>query len=362
LAFQRSIRFNGKQIRSPKFDKAADANNWYREKQREKLHLKEGIPMPLDDRTTVTQYFKSVWLPRRKTKYTQATWGPDEQRFEKYCEKVIGNFRVSRINPLQIKACLIQVTEKHGMSIATRDRVRALLSKFFGDSMNEEKPLRSDNPAFNITFSDPRQGKKKPRHIARQKDVIKFLNQAKTVSPLTFAITATFLMSALRKSELIALTWDCFDSDENQLIVKNRLVQSENRIHKGTKAGRQEMRDVPISDALVGILIDWRKKSAYQAEDDFIFPREDGNFISPRVVWSMIKDVRDLCGVDATPHALRHSFGRIFVANGGTVKSLQTMLGHASSSTTEIYSELAAEQIKKDRNIVSFDIEEGDDA
>ena len=254
------------------------------------------------------------------------------------------------------------MTEKFDLSIATRNRVRALLSKMFGDAMNEKKPLRGDNPAFNIAFSDPREGKKKPRHIARQKDVITFLNKAKEHGPMTFAIVATFLMSALRKSELIALTWDCFDPDENQIIVKNRLVQAENKIHKGTKAGKVEVRDVPISDALIGILEAWRKKSDYQAEDDFIFPREDGTYMRPRRVWEMIAEVRTASGIDATPHALRHSFGRIFVANGGTIKSLQTMLGHSSSSTTEIYSELAAAQVKKDRNIVSFDLGEDDDA
>lgn len=362
MAFQKTIRMNGKPVRSPKFEKASDATNWYREKQREKLHLKEGIPLPLDDRTTLKHYFYQVWLPRRKKKYTQATWGPDAQRFKAYVEKTIGNFRVSRINSLQIKECLIEVTEKHELSTATRDRVRALLSKMFGDAMNEKKPLRSDNPALNIIFSDPREGKQKPRHIARQKDVVKFLNEAKAQGPLTFAITATFLMSALRKSELIALTWDCFDPGESHIIVRNRLVQSENKIHKGTKAGRLEYRDVPISDALISTLESWRTKSDFQAEDDFIFARKDGSWMRPRMVWALIAEVRAASGIDATPHALRHSFGRLFVANGGTVKSLQTMLGHSSSSTTEIYSELAAEQVKKDRNIVSFDIDEGDDA
>jgi integrase len=358
---QRSIRIDGKLVKSPKFDRASDANNWYNEKRREKQHVKAGVALPLNDHTTLNQYFDHTWLPRRQKKYTKATWGCDEQRYRDYVRKVLGNLRIAKVNSVQIKSCLKQVTDKHELSITTRDRVRALLSMFFGDAMNEEKPLRTDNPALNIAFSDPRDGKQKPRHIARKKDVIKFLNTARRLSALHFAVCSTFIMAGPRKQELIAFLWGSFDPDENLLVVKSKFVQAEGKIFDGTKAGSKEERELYIPDALTKILSDWREVTPFSSDDDFIFADADGNHMGPKEIWALVVEVGEAAGINAPPHALRHTMGRMFAANGGSTKALQTMLGHSNSQTTEIYSQLAAEQVKKDRNLVSFDLGDGDD-
>lgn len=369
---RRYIRLNGRLKKSPLFSNATDADRWYNEKLREKQHIHEGVPLPTDDRTTLKLYFHSIWLPARKKKYSKATWGSDEQRFRDYIEPVIGNLKVSKINTIQVRGCLIQITDKHDLSIQTRNRCRSLLSKIFGDAMLEEKPLRTTNPARGITFNDPRKGKKKPTHIHRQKDIEAYLKGAKKVSNAyknypkpwlakkTFAMTCTFLMSALRKQELIAITWGCFDAEEKMLIVKAKFIQAENEISQGTKAGEDESREVPIPDVLIRILEDYKKTCDLQADDDFMFTNEDGDHLQAHEPNDALGWVKEASGVNAYPHALRHSFGRWFVANGGNLKSLQTIMGHSNYATTEIYSDLVAEQVRKESNRVSFDIDDED--
>lgn len=355
--YQRFIRINGKLKKSPHFARSSDADHWYMERLREKQHLTSGLPMPLDARITLNAYFKTTWLPLRKQEYTKATWGSDEQRYRDYAEELIGSFKVSRINTLQIRNCLLAVTQKHGMSINTRNKVRSLLSKIFGDSMLEKRPLRTDNPALGIKFKDPRIGKKKPNHISKEALVQKYLTAAREIGQMPFAIASTVLMSALRKSELIALRWKDLDVDDAEINVRARFVQAEKKIMAGTKAGREESRSVGIPDALVSILGDWRKVSKYPKDNDFIFYSRPGGPIHPRQVNHILDRVSLKSGVKASPHALRHSFGRWFVANGGSLKALQSIMGHSNYTTTEIYSELVAEQVKRERNRVSFEVE-----
>lgn len=353
---RRHIRLHGKMIKSPPFANASDADKWYQDKLREKQHLKEGLPMPLDQRTTLKQYFNDTWLPRRKKSYSKATWGSDEQRFNDYVLPTLGNMKVSKINSLQVRGCLLDAQQKHELSISTRNKIRSLLSKILGEAMVEKNPLRTTNPALGIRFQDPRVGKAKPKHISREKDINEYLKAAKSLGPMIYSLTCTLLMSALRKSELIALTWGSFDDDAKEFVIAARYVQADKKIMKGTKAGREENRIVPIPDVLVEILLKYKAKSDYQAKDDYIFCREDGSHLLAHDPNNFLKRVSGLSGVKASPHALRHSFGRWFAANGGQMKALQTIMGHSNYKTTELYSELAAQQVKSERNRVSFDV------
>lgn len=355
--YRRTIRINGKEIKSPRFIRASDAEKWYNERLRSKQFSRDGIEIPLDSKISIGEYFTNPhegWLAKRKRSYPKATWYSDEQRFTDYILPELGTKKIAKVSQLEIRNLLKGLVDKKGLSASTRNKVRSLLSKFFNDAMNENPPLCVDNPALNISFDGgTRLGTKKPSHMKSEQEVLKFIRCAKELGDLHFIFANIALMSALRKSEIITLRWNDFDADENELRVDERFEQASMSIRSGSKSGSQESRLVPIPDDLVGVLEKWRAKSEFSSEDDFILTL-DGSVTPPRALHSMHEQVCFVAKIKVTPHGLRHTYGRMFVKNGGSLKALQTILGHSNSNTTEIYSALAGKEVKKYRNTVSF--------
>lgn len=359
--FRASISIHGSEKKSPRFNKKSDADKWKSDMLRKKQFMRDGLKAPLNEETMLDQYFINIWLPTRKSRYKKPTWGSDEQRYHKYVSPLLGLIKVANINQLQVRNVLRNVVEKYKQSISTRNKVRSLMSKIFNDAMNEEFPLRQDNPAMGISFNDPRVGRKEPKHIKQQKDVLKFMKCAKELGQRHFIYACIQLMSGLRKQEFIPLRWNDFNIDTCELIVDEKFLQAENLIVKGTKAGTEESRVVPIPDELVKTLIKFKSKSEFQADTDFILSKSDGRNMGPRELSKLHDEIRTLSGIDVNPHGLRHTYGRHFVAEGGDMKALQTILGHSNQQTTELYSRLAGRQVSKHRNVVSFNIDEDSD-
>jgi integrase/recombinase XerC len=111
--------------------------------------------------------------------------------------------------------------------------------------------------------------------------------------------------------------------------------------------GRKE-RMVPVIPQVTKLIADYVALCPYELPGDGpLFVGAKGGALSPRIVQLAMARLRGPLGLPetATPHALRHSFATHLLAGGGDLRSIQELLGHASLSTTQIYTQVDAERL-----------------
>ena len=146
------------------------------------------------------------------------------------------------------------------------------------------------------------------------------------------AILELFYSSGLRLSELAAL-------DVRDLDPYNETVRV---LGKGSKE-----RIVPVGEPALEAIQQYRSRAGVQAGPLFLSKLRKRLGVS--AIWSMVKKYLRLAQipVPASPHKLRHSFATHLLDAGADLRSVQTLLGHASLSTTQIYTHVTTERLKK---------------
>jgi integrase/recombinase XerC len=112
------------------------------------------------------------------------------------------------------------------------------------------------------------------------------------------------------------------------------------------KGNKQRM--VPVLRNVLELVADYVKMCPYDLPaDGALFVGARGGPLSPRVVQLAMARLRGALGLPetATPHALRHSFATHLLARGGDLRAIQELLGHASLSTTQIYTAVDTERL-----------------
>lgn len=149
------------------------------------------------------------------------------------------------------------------------------------------------------------------------------------------AILVTIYSCGLRLSELINLKISDMQSDRNLLLVRNA---------KGNKD-----RTTLLSTTTIALL---RKYYAQYRPMTYLFEGQTGGPYSSKSVQSIVKNAVKLAHIckSVSPHTLRHSFATHLLENGTDLRYIQTLLGHSSPKTTEIYAQVSTKHLG---NIVS---------
>jgi integrase/recombinase XerC len=112
------------------------------------------------------------------------------------------------------------------------------------------------------------------------------------------------------------------------------------------KGNKQRM--VPVLPQVAQLIADYVAICPYELPADGpLFVGARGGPLSPRILQLTMERLRGALGLpdSATPHALRHSFATHLLARGGDLRAIQELLGHASLSTTQIYTEVDTERL-----------------
>jgi integrase/recombinase XerC len=114
-------------------------------------------------------------------------------------------------------------------------------------------------------------------------------------------------------------------------------------IGKGNKT-----RMVPVLRSVLQLIADYVAQCPYDLPDNEpLFVGAKGGPLSPRIIQLTMERMRGALGLpdSATPHALRHSFATHLLSRGGDLRAIQELLGHASLSTTQIYTAVDTERL-----------------
>ena len=151
------------------------------------------------------------------------------------------------------------------------------------------------------------------------------------------AVLALLYGSGLRISEALGLPRKDFASPARADVITITVTG------KGNKK-----RMVPVLAQVAALVADYVALCPYAPPPDGpLFVGAKGGPLSPRVIQLAMARLRGALGLPdtATPHALRHSFATHLLARGGDLRAIQELLGHASLSTTQIYTAVDTERL-----------------
>lgn len=273
---------------------------------------------------------------------TLLAYGRDLQDFASWLERRASSFDAA--TRAEIEDYLI-FCEAQGLSKATRARRLSAIRQLYRFAF--EEGWRSENPGLRI--KGPGQAAKLPQTLELAQ-VEALLRAAKDSgrTPEEQARNACLMeviyATGMRVSELVELPVAAVRGAPAMILVRG-------------KGGKERM--VPLSPPAKQALADWlilrdatEEAGAAKGKkpSKFLFPgRGAAGHITRQQFFVLLKGFAAQAGLDpasVTPHTLRHAFATHLLAGGADLRVIQTLLGHADLSTTEIYTHVLDEHLK----------------
>lgn len=287
---------------------------------------------------TIREYFYDL---RMFLRYVLFTNGIIDKSDLKSADIIDFNFDLlKKIDLTDLYSFMAYVNNEHSSNDCYRARKVASLKSFFNYLYIKEKSI-SENPAANL--ETPKIKKRMPKYLSLEQSI----NLLKAIDgdfkERDLAMFVLFLNCGLRLSELVGINLRNIDLGKKTLKV----------IGKGNKERIVFLNDLCV-DAVERYL-KVRPADGIKYEDrDALFLSRKKQRISNRMVELLAKKYFEKAGIDTqiyTPHKLRHTAATIMYREGNVdIRTLQELLGHASLSTTQLYTHIKNEDLKDAAN------------
>ncbi|GAI08348.1 unnamed protein product [marine sediment metagenome] len=231
---------------------------------------------------------------------------------------------------------LLNLKERNYAATTAARKVAATRSFF--DFMVAEGNTK-DNPTQNV--SSPKVGKSLPKPISISQ-VRLLLEQPAKLSTLEAkrdrAMLELLYASGMRVSELVSLNLGDVDTEGGYVRCfgkghKERLIP----IHERSALAVEEY------------IRETRPHLTHSTDEEALFLNLRGERLTRQGFWQILKGYAKSAELDTaiTPHTLRHSFATHMLSGGADLRSVQELLGHANISTTQVYTHLTSEHVRR---------------
>jgi integrase/recombinase XerD len=288
--------------------------------------------------TWLGRYLEAIQAERDASRNTILSYARDLNDFAAFLKALGKDY--TDAGRAEIEAYLVDQADR-GMAQATRARRLSSIRQLYRFAFLEG--WRTDDPAALI------------RGPKRQRTLPGALSEAEVDRLLAAAeqrgqdaaerLRDTCLMqilyaTGLRVSELVSLPVAAVRGDPRMILIRG-------------KGGRERM--VPLSPPARDALAAWlahldRDATRIRPRSPWLFPaRGRRGHMTRERFFVLVKDLAHLAGLNAaavSPHTLRHAFATHLLANGADLRVIQTLLGHASIATTEIYTHVLETRLK----------------
>ena len=233
-----------------------------------------------------------------------------------------------------IKAFVLQLASELRYQPAAIRRKLVALRRYFRYLVVEGR--REDDPTVGVDA--PKLPKRLPV-VLSEDEVSRLIGAPQPAGQTEFqrfrdrAIMEVLYASGIRRAEVASL--NVYDVD-----IKRRMMRV---IGKGNKQ-RTVLMNESAADAMEKYL-----GHRPQTSDDAFFVGRRGTRLGARAIWEIVKNFERLSGIrlHASPHVLRHSFATHLLENGADLMTIKELLGHESLATTQIYTNVSVEHMRK---------------
>ncbi len=274
------------------------------------------------------------WLrtERRFSPHTVLAYGADVEQFRRWWLAQEGSGGPDAVNTQKVRAFLAHLHPTHDpLSVSRKLSAIRGFFRFLGRGEAIHDPT--------LGLRTPRRSRRLPRFLSVPEAVaVMDLSRSAPDSLLALrdrALLEVLYGGGLRASEVVGLLLSGVDVTAGLLRVMGK--------------GRRE-RLVPLPPSSWRALQEWlqvRDQMVTRATGDRVFVGARGGALPVRSLQRMVKEAGLLAGVlpDLHPHALRHSYATHLLDGGGDLRSIQELLGHASLSTTQRYTQVTTENL-----------------
>jgi len=280
------------------------------------------------------QFLHYLIVEKGLSKNTIEAYGHGLSRFFNYLKEK-GVHEIQEIGKFHVRGFLLSL-RKRGLSTRTIVRNLVVIRTFF--RFLAQEGILGANPIENL--ESPKVEKNLPE-ILTLREIEQLLERPDLRTPLgkrDRAMLEMLYATGMRVSELTQLPTHQVSLEGGYVLLYG----------KGSKE-----RIVPIgSEAIRWVLLYLKESRGFLAkgkESPFLFINRSGKPMSRQRFWKSLKDYARKAGLRKriTPHLLRHSFASHLLEGGADLRSVQMMLGHADISTTQIYTHVTGERLKK---------------